>query len=87
MISLSDFFTIPPVLVTAWVFEHHKGHRSGGIVTGWTGLRRGDRPSADREISCPPARKSVSAHREVGVSVVSWAAGPAGDAVPGRAVA
>ena len=41
----------------------------------WTGRRRGDQLSADMEVCCPPARKSVSAYREVGVSVVSAVAG------------
>ena len=55
MISLSDFFTIPPVRVAACVSEHRKGHRSGGIATCG--------PDADVEISCPPTRRSAVRQR------------------------
>ena len=40
------------------------------IARGGTGLIEGDQLSADREISCPSARKSVSAYREIGMSAV-----------------
>jgi hypothetical protein len=43
----------------------HRGDRRAG--PDWTG---GDQLSADVEISCPSARKSVSAYGEVGMSAV-----------------
>jgi len=65
-----DFLTVPPVRVMPWVSEHHKGCPPGGSRgLDWTG--RGDQPSVEGEISCPSARKSVSAYGEVGMSAVS----------------
>ena len=46
-----------------------QGSPGRGDRDGRDWMARGDQLSADREISCPSARKSVSAYREVGMSV------------------
>ena len=47
-----------------------QGSPSRGDRDGRDWMARGDQLSADREISCPSARKSVSAYREIGMSAV-----------------
>jgi hypothetical protein len=48
-----------------------QGSPSRGDRAGGTGSLWGDQLSTEREISCPSARKSVSAWREIGMSAVS----------------
>jgi hypothetical protein len=53
MISLSDFFTVPPVRVAAWALEHHKGRPPGGSRgLDWTQARRS--AVRQRGSPCPP---------------------------------